>query len=141
MSEFDLHSNIDNRVALTTRDITTNTTTVGENIDTSGFESVEFIVQSGAIADGVYVLLLEEGDDAGLSDAAPVSADETLGSLTEFTLTGDDFSTRVGSIGKKRFQRLSIVSTGTSSGGTFSAIAALGHPHTAPVPVVAVPLE
>ena len=67
MSEFDLHSNIDDRVALNLQDIITGTI-VGEIIDTSGFESIEFVVQSGAINDGTYALVLEEGDDAGLSD-------------------------------------------------------------------------
>jgi len=131
--EFDLHTTIDDRVALTSQTIATDTTTAGAIIDTAGFESLEYIVQSGTITDGAYALLLEEGDDSGLSDAAAVSADDTLGALTGFTATDDDATIRVGSIGKKRYQRLSIVSTSTTSGGVFSGIAVLGTPHTGPV--------
>lgn len=133
MSEFDLHNNVDDRVALTNQSITTNTTTDGEIIDTIGFESIEFIVQSGALNAGAFALLLQEGDEGNLSDAADVSSEETLGALTGFADTDDDVTIRVGSIGKKRFQRVSIVSTGASGANLFSAVAVLGTPHTAPV--------
>jgi len=132
--EFDLHSNIKQLVALDFAAITTDTTTVGNIIDTLDFESLEFIVQSGDITDGAYALLLEEGDDSGLSDVAAVSAEETLGVLTGFVAADDNAAKRVGSIGKKRYQRLSIVSTGTTTGvDSMTAVAVLGNPKTAPV--------
>lgn len=132
--EFDLHSNVKQAVALDSQDITTNTTTVGNVIDTVGFESLEYLIQSGTITDGAYALLLEEDDAIGFGSSSVVPADETLGVLTGFVAADDDAAKRVGSIGKKRFQRLSIVSTGTSTGGTkFSSVAVLGHPKSAPV--------
>jgi len=132
--ERDLHNNIDDRVALNAAAISTNTTTVGNIIDTNGYESLEFLIQSGNITDGAYALLLEEGDDSGLSDAAAVAADEILGALTGFVAADDNAVKRVGSIGKKRYQRLSIVSTGVTTGVNFmSAVAVLGHPKHAAV--------
>jgi hypothetical protein len=134
MAEFDLHSNLKGLIALDVQDITTNTTTVGNIIDTLGFESLEYMIQSGTITDGTYALLLEEDDVVGFTSSSVVPADETLGVLTGFTDADDDAPLRVGSIGKKRFQRLAIVSAGTSSGGTnFTAHAVLGHPKSAPV--------
>jgi len=133
--EFDLHSNIEDRVALVNQAITSNTTTVGIIIDSAGFESLEFLIQAGTVTDGDYALLLEEGDDAALSDAATLSVDLTLGALTGFVPGGSlgDTAIRVGSIGKDRYHRLSLVSTNVSTGGDFSALAVLGNPHTAPV--------
>ena len=131
--EYDLHSNIKDETALNTAAISTNTTTVGAIIDTLGYESLEFIAQSGTITDGAYALLLEQGDDSGLSDVAAVPADEVLGALTGFVATDDNETVRVGSIGKKRYQRLSLVSTGVTTGGTFSAVAVLGNPKSGPV--------
>lgn len=132
--EFDLHNNISAIAALDEAAITTDTTTVGDIIDTQGFESLEYIVQAGTITDGAYALLIEEGDDSGLSDAAAVPAEETLGSLTGFVAADDDAVQRVGSVGKKRYQRLSIVSTSTTTGSdSFSAVAVLGNPHSMPV--------
>ncbi len=132
--EYDLHSNVKQVVALDSQDITTNTTTVGNIIDTVGFESLEYLIQSGVITDGTYALILEQGDDSGLSDAAVVPADEVLGVLTGFVAADDNAAKRVGSIGKKRFQRLSILSAGTSTGATkMSSVAVLGNPQSAPV--------
>jgi len=132
--EYDLHSNIDDRAALDTAAITTNTTTIGNIIDTVGFESLVFIVIMAVITDGAYALLIEQGDDPALADATPVSADETLGALTGFVAADDNTTKRVGSIGKKRYQRLSLVSTAVTTGvDSASAIAVLGNPKSAPV--------
>ena len=132
--ENDLHHNVKTSIALAVQDITTNTTTVGAVIDTIGFESCEFSIQSGTITDGTYVLLLEEADVVGFTGSSVVPAAETLGVLTGFAAADDDVTLRVGSIGKKQFQRLSIVSAGTTTGGTyFTAQAILGHPKTGPV--------
>lgn len=132
--EYDLHSNVNGAIGLAVQNITTNTTTAGAIIDTAGYESLEWFITSGTITDGAYALVIEEGDDSGLADAAAVSADETLGSLTGFVAADDNTVKRVGSIGKKRYQRLSVVSTGVTTGGTnFTATAVLGHPHHKPV--------
>lgn len=133
MAEYDLHSNVKQEVALDSQDITTNTTTVGNVIDTQGFESLEYIIQSGVITDGAYALLLEQDDVIGFGSATVVPSDEILGVLTGFVAADDNAAKRVGSIGKKRFQRLSIVSTGTSTGATkMSSVAVLGNPQSAP---------
>lgn len=132
--EYDGHNNIDDLVALDSAAISTDTTTVGNIIDSVGFESLEFLVHAKTITDGAYALLLEEGDASNLSDAAAVPAEETLGALTGFVAADDDTVKRVGSIGKKRYQRLSIVSTGTTTGvDIMGAIAVLGHPKHKPV--------
>lgn len=131
--EFDNHTHLFQQVALDSQDITTDTTTVGNIIDTAFFESLEYVVQSGTITDGAYALKVEDGDDSGLSDAADVSSELVLGVLTGFVAADDDAAKRVGVISKKRYQRLSIVSTGTSSGATkFSSVSVLGHPHSMP---------
>lgn len=132
--EKDLHSNVKQVVAKTAAAISTTTTTVGSIIDTAGYESLEYIVLSGTITDGAYALKLEQGDDSGLSDAADVPADEVLGVLTGFVAADDDTVKRVGSIGKKRYQRLSIVSTGVTTGANFfAAVGVLGDPQSGPV--------
>jgi len=132
--ENDLHNNVKGVLAVAVQDITTNKTVTGAIIDTAGFESLEYLVTSGTLTDGAYAFVLQEGDASNLSDAAAVPAADTLGSLTGFAATDDDTVKRVGSIGKKRYQRLQIVSTATTSGGTnFTATAVLSHPQTVPV--------
>lgn len=132
--ERDLHNNVSGAIALAVQNITTNTTTAGAIIDSLGFESLEFFITSGTITDGAYALLLQESDDSGMAGATTVSAENTLGSVTGFVAADDNVVKRVGYIGKKRYVRLSIVSTGVTTGGTnFTATAVKGHPLHAPV--------
>ena len=131
--EYDLHSNVDDRVAVETQAAAATTLIVGEIIDTLDYESLEYIVQVGTLTTGTVSLIIEEGDDAALADAAAVSAENTLGALTGFAVTDDNTTKRVGSIGKKRYQRLSLQPAGTVSIDFLGAIAVLGNPKTAPV--------
>jgi hypothetical protein len=130
MGQRDLHDNIDERVALNTQLINTDTTTAGVIIDTQGYESVEFIVQAGVVTAGDVTPLIEDGDNVALSDAAVVAADFRLGSLVLLDTTND--ITRFGYVGKKRYVRLSAV-TATSANLTVGGTVVLGHPHSAPV--------
>lgn len=134
MASQDMHNNVFGYVALETQAITTDTTTNGEIIDTQGFESVEFVALSGTLTDGDYLPLVEDGDDASLSDAAAVSDDFLLGTEADaaFAATDDNTVKRIGYVGHKRYVRYSVVSSSTSSGGTLSAVALLGRPRTAP---------
>lgn len=129
MTQRDLHHSIKASNALDTAAITSDTTTVGEIIDTQGFESTEFLIQSGVITDGSYAVLVEEGDDSGLSDAAAVADDDLLGTelLAAFVAADDNKVAKIGYLGSKRFVRVSLVSTGTTTGGTFGAIAVQSH--------------
>lgn len=130
MGQRDIHNHIEHKVALNLQNITSDTATVGNILDMQGFESIEFLITAGAITDGAYAILIEEGDDSGLSDAAAVADADLLGTeaLAAFTATDDNKVSKIGYIGQKNFVRISIVSTGTTSGGFFAVVATLGHP-------------
>lgn len=131
----DQKSDLKTYVALTPRAaIATDTTTVGAIIDRKGFESVTFSIISGVLTDGAYAVLIEEGDAANLSDAAAVADADLIGTeaLAGFAATDDATAKTIGYIGVKRYVRLSIVSTSTSTGGFLAATAILGNPHNAP---------
>lgn len=132
MSNFDLHNNCDVITALNSQTIATDTTTNGVIIDTKGSRAIEFILTSGTITDGAYTVTATQGDDSGLSDGVAVDAELLLGSIA-FAATEDNVSKRVGFIGKKRYVRFSVVSTGTTSGGVFSGVAVRANPNHAPV--------
>ena len=128
---FDLHNEATGRVGLATSAITTNTNTDGAIIDTAGYESLEYYIQSATLTDGTYTVQLFHGNDSGLSDATQVTGELILGSAA-FALTEDNTVKRVGYIGKKRYVRIRIVSTVVTTGGTISAVAVLGTPHHGP---------
>lgn len=132
----DQKSDLKSVVALTPRAaIATNTTTAGAIIDLKGYESCTFSIISGVLTDGAYAVLIEEGDAANLSDAAAVADADLVGTeaAAGFASTDDSTSKTIGYVGTKRYVRLSIVSTSTSSGGFLAATAILGNPHNAPV--------
>lgn len=131
----DLHNNIKVESALDVSAISTDTTTAGNIIDMQGYGSVEFVIQSGTLTDGTYTVLIEEGDDSGLSDAAAVADADLLGTeaSASFIATEDDTVKKVGYIGNKRYVRLSLVSASTSTGGTLVAVAAKSNATDLPV--------
>lgn len=147
MAQLDLHNKIKNYIALNTGAITSSTTTNGIVIDTLGFESTEFEIISGTITDGTYVPAIYESDDASfVAGVTAIPADFLIGTINivedvpsygspisapyvdaTFVAADDNKIARVGCLNKKRYVRLSIVSTGVTTGGTFTAIATLGH--------------
>jgi hypothetical protein len=132
---FDLDNQIDTPIGFDLLAIGTNTTTPGEIIDTKTFVSLEFLILSSALVsgDGIFTIILEHGDDSGLSDAAAVPVAEVLGAAV-FTGSDPNTAKRVGYIGKKRYVRLSIVSTNITTGfAQFTAAAMLGKPYHQPV--------
>lgn len=131
MSKYDLHNNILQKVARNTAAISSTTTTAGNIIDTQGFESLEFLLHTGAWTDGTFTPLVEHGDAANLSDAAAVDDDDLLGTEAGAALAAANSSSRIGYRGSKRYVRLSVVSSGVTSGATVGATAILGHPHLA----------
>ncbi len=130
----DLHHNVKPKVALDHMGISADTITSGHVIDRQGFESVDFVIQSSTITDGDYVPIIEHGDDSVLSAAATVSGAELHGddTVAAFAAGDDDAVKHIGYGGDKRYVRLSLQSSNTTSGGSFSAIAVMGHPHHAP---------
>ena len=131
----DLFHAIKPQVALNFGTISSDTTTAGNIIDTQGFESVMFGIITGTVTDGDYTILIQDGDESDLSDAAAVADASLLGTEAgaSFTADTDDNKiSKIGYIGKKRYVRMSIVSTNTSSGAVIGGYAMLGHPHFEP---------
>jgi hypothetical protein len=132
MASKDLHNNVKLSPALNPgAAITGNATTTSAIIDTQGFESLEFAVQSGLITDGSFACTVYEGDAANMSDEAV--ATELLGAAPAFAATDDNAVKKVGYRGSKRYVRLKVVQAGATAGGFLAATAVQGHARNAPV--------
>ena len=91
--------------------ISSDTTTTGAILDTKGYDlGVTFGLAATGYTDGTYTLLIEEGDDAALADAAVVSGDYLVGSLPEISAAAVDgeLIPSVGVISTKRYLRLLV---------------------------------
>lgn len=133
MSSFDLKNNVSVVNALNIQAISSNTATAGASVDTKGFESATFAIQSGTLTDGTYTPEVSESDDNSTFTA--VSDDFLIGTEANavFVLTDDNKVKTIGYAGKKRYVKITITSSGVTSGGTLGVTAILGHPKTAPV--------
>ena len=129
MASEDLFNNVEIREALPTAAITSDTTTVGAELDTKGFESALIAIQSGVVTDGTFIPLLEEADDDGSGSPAAFSAVADADMIpqvaaevgAQFVAADDNTVAKIGYRGNKRWLRLSIVSTGTTTGALLSA--------------------
>lgn len=123
----DLHNKLFGFVALAPVAITTDTTTVGLEIDTQGFESIEFFISTGVVTDGDYSLILTECATSGGSFTAVADAD-LLGTEPAWTADTDDAKIgRVGYIGSLRYLKATVLSANTSTGALINVTAVAGN--------------
>jgi hypothetical protein len=114
-----------------------NTATATAIIDRQGFESVEFLINIGDLTDAnaTFAVLVEEGDNSGLSDAAAVADADLLGTeaLAGFTFADDNKVAKIGYRGNKRYTRLTVTPAGNDVGSaTYACTAVLGKPMIGP---------
>jgi hypothetical protein len=124
--------------------ITGNTTTVGNIIDMQGYEGLKFIISGLTITDGTYTPLIEDGEASNLSDAAAVIDDYLVGGTlhgvtpvilpeANAAITASNTEKQISYIGKKRYVRISLVSTSVSSGGYLHVVADKEYPKLAQI--------
>jgi hypothetical protein len=116
--------------------VTDNTASVSAIIDTRGYESLTFLLQSGSLADAdaTFTVLVEDGNASNLSDAAAVVDAELLGTeaLASFTFADDSKTRKIGYVGHKRYVRLTVTPANNTGNAFITAIALLGHPNIHP---------
>lgn len=102
----------------------TNGTLNGTSADLSGYESVLVHFVVGAVTDGTHTPKLQESDDnSSFTDVAAADQDTTLVALASNTVQ------TVAYIGKKRYLRPVITTTGATTGAIAGANIVRGHPH------------
>ena len=113
------------------------TAQVSAIIDTQGFDSAAFLIHTGTLtdADATFVVLVEDGDDSGLSDNAAV-ADiflEPVEATVNFDFGDDLIVRKIAYTGPKRYLRCTVTPTGNNAGAApLSCMALLGRPHEQP---------
>lgn len=125
-----LHDSVVFRRAISPAAATTNDTAwVSQIIDMQGYEACEFVINVGELADAnaTFTVLVEDGDDSALADAAAVSDSELLGTEAgaSFTFAGDNTVEKIGYRGSKRYVRLTITPSGNTGNAFVSAVAAM----------------
>ena len=132
MASRDLKNNIKIVNGVNITSITTNTTTAGVEVDTQGYESVTIEVITGARTDGTVTPLLQESDVTATYSGS-VADEDLIGLEADAALSALNARSRFGYIGKKRYIKVSLVSTSVTTGLTAGASVILGNPKSAPV--------
>jgi hypothetical protein len=125
MSSIDLKNNITISNALNIATISTNTTTVGNEIDTVAYQAATVNFKLGTRNDGNYLPVITECDTSGGTFTA-VDSSFLIGTPT--ALTASNTSQRIGYVGKKRFIKASIISTSVTLGSIVTADVILSSP-------------
>lgn len=132
----DLHNNLHIKRVISPVSVADNTDQVGQIIDRLGFQSLEYVIATGSLADAdaTFTTLLQEGDASDMSDAATVAAADTLGTQSQasFVFSDDDKVFKLGYKGNKRYTRLTITPAANASAALVCAVAVLGDPEVAP---------
>ncbi len=138
----DNNSNIQVKRVISPVSVSDNTAQVGQIIDGQGYDSLEYIIATGSIADAdaTFTVLLEESDASNMSGSNAVAdADmlsQTAGTAPEtaasFQFDDDNEVRKLGYIGTKRYTRLTLTPANNASAALLSAVAVLGNPNAAP---------
>jgi hypothetical protein len=139
----DMTSNIQVKRVLSPVSVGDDTAQVGQIIDRQGYEALTYLIATGSLADAdaTFAVLLEEGEESDLSDAAAVADADMLSQTADtapeaaagFTFADDNEVRKLGYIGTKRYTRLTITPANNASAGLVAAVAVLGKPSSAPV--------
>lgn len=115
---------------------TDNTAIVSQILDLAGFQAAMLVIAAGnlADADATFTTLLEHGDAANLSDAAPVPDSQLTGTeaAASFTFAEDNAVKKLGYVGPKRYLRLTITPANNTGAAIFSAVAVLSSARYSP---------
>lgn len=135
----DLMNNIHIKTAIApVAAVTNDTAAVSSIIDTLGYDSLTFAIQTGTDddADATFTVLVEDGDNSALSDNAAVADKELVGTeaLASYTFADDAEVRKIGYRGSKRYVRLTITPANNTGNFFVAAVAILGHAHQAPTP-------
>jgi len=122
----DLHNNIKVSRALSPVSVADTTAQVSQILDIANFAANELVIATGSIADAdaTFTILIEEGDNSALSDAAAVADADLLGTeaLAAFQFDDDNETRKIGYIGSKRYLRATITPVGNASAALLSAV-------------------
>lgn len=120
--------------------ITGNGVTTGATIDSTGYEHLEFVLQSGVITDGAFAGAVFGGNAANMSDEVQLTNDAgahpgLISADLAFAATDDGVAKRQGvNVGKAGFQyyRHKVTQSASTTGGFLAGQAILGNPKIMP---------
>lgn len=134
----DLHDNIKCSRALSpVSGAASDAAQVSEIIDTADFDSLEFVIALGSLADAdaTFTVLVEDGDASNLSDNAAVADAQLVGTEAgaSFIFSDDNAVRKIGYLGSKRYVRMTITPANNTGAWLIAVVAIQGGARKAPI--------
>lgn len=131
MASVDLKNNIKQLNAFNIQTINSDTTTAGNEINTTGYESATIVFQAGVVTAGDATLLVQESDTSGgtFTDVADI---DLIGLESATKLDASNGVSKIGVLSKKQYLKVSVV-TANSANLTVGAQIILGSARHNPV--------
>ncbi len=127
----DIYNNVKTEIGLKLQTISSDTVTVGEIIDTQGYESGKVSVIAGTITAGTVVLTeIQESDASDMAGETAIPAARLLGTIA--TLDTSDTTNEIGFVTTKRYIRATVTTAGTAN-LVAGATVELGNAHDASI--------
>lgn len=129
----DLHNNINVRPGLAplATALADNTAQVSTIADTLGFESIEYIILTGILADvdATFAVTMDESDASNMSGSNAVAAADLLGTyaLASFTFAADGAAFKIGYVGNRRYVRVTITPANNTGAAPIAGAWIYGH--------------
>jgi hypothetical protein len=102
------------------------------NFGTGGFDSAIVAIVTGTITDGSHAVAIEDSDD-GATGWGAVPAGRLVGSPPTVVAANDDTVFEIGVTPAKQYLRVSVTTTGATTGGLLAAVVVAGEPGSIPI--------
>lgn len=141
MASKDTSNNIHPVIAIAPITITDGTALVSGAIDTAGYESVTFVIQTGALADAdaTWAVTVKDGDSSTQNTHVAVDDKFLIGTeaAAGFAFGDDGEARKIGYIGGKRYVSIEIDDVVANTGSApLAVVAILGHSRSKPTPTL-----
>ncbi|QWY83294.1 hypothetical protein [Rhizobium phage RHph_X2_25] len=141
MASKDSYNNIHPVIAIAPITLTDGTALVSGAIDTAGYESVTFVIQTGVLADAdaTWAVVVKDGDTSTQGAHAAVDDKFLLGTeaAAGFAFGDDGEARKIGYIGGKRYVSIEIDDVTANTGSApIAVVAILGNARSAPTPTL-----
>jgi hypothetical protein len=114
-----------------------NGTKTGATIDSAGYESLTFGIQTGVLTDGTLTSAVYGSAASDMTGEVQLTGNQLIGTDPTFAITDDSTVKRVGvniaACPTYRYYRQKVTQAAASTGGYICGHAVLGNPRFAPV--------
>lgn len=103
-----------------------------DRASTGGSDGSLVVIQTGTITDGSHAVVIQDSND-GSTGWVAIPSEQLQGTSPTIGAADDDLIYEVGILSSRRYLRVSVTTTGATTGGVVGAVIVLGESRNIPV--------